>query len=62
VDTKYEFGKTKDGVIVLIDEIHTDSSPILFRRDIRKDRIKEKSKSNCLKFVRRWLIQNGFKV
>jgi phosphoribosylaminoimidazole-succinocarboxamide synthase len=22
VDTKYEFGKTKDGVIVLIDEIH----------------------------------------
>ena len=23
VDTKYEFGKTKDGKIVLIDEIHT---------------------------------------
>jgi phosphoribosylaminoimidazole-succinocarboxamide synthase len=33
VDTKYEFGKTKEGVIVLIDEIHTpDSSHILYRR------------------------------
>ena len=26
VDTKYEFGKTKDGQIVLIDEIHTRTS------------------------------------
>ncbi|MEC8829614.1 MAG: phosphoribosylaminoimidazolesuccinocarboxamide synthase, partial [Bacteroidota bacterium] len=26
VDTKYEFGKTKDGKIVLIDEIHTPDS------------------------------------
>jgi phosphoribosylaminoimidazole-succinocarboxamide synthase len=37
VDTKYEFGKTKDGVIVLIDEIHTpDSSPIFIQKDIKK--------------------------
>jgi len=26
VDTKYEFGKTKNGEIVLIDEIHTPDS------------------------------------
>jgi phosphoribosylaminoimidazole-succinocarboxamide synthase len=33
VDTKYEFGKTKDGVIVLIDEIHARFfSLFLFRR------------------------------
>jgi len=31
VDTKYEFGK-KDGIIYLIDEIHTpDSSPLLLQ-------------------------------
>jgi phosphoribosylaminoimidazole-succinocarboxamide synthase len=30
VDTKYEFGKTKDGVIVLIDEIHTPDSSRYF--------------------------------
>jgi phosphoribosylaminoimidazole-succinocarboxamide synthase len=32
VDTKYEFGKTKEGVIVLIDEIHTPDSSRYFRR------------------------------
>ncbi|MES2575329.1 MAG: phosphoribosylaminoimidazolesuccinocarboxamide synthase [Bacteroidota bacterium] len=30
VDTKYEFGKTKNGVIVLIDEIHTPDSSRYF--------------------------------
>ena len=30
VDTKYEFGKTKDGIIVLIDEIHTPDSSRYF--------------------------------
>ncbi|MFT4642863.1 MAG: phosphoribosylaminoimidazole-succinocarboxamide synthase, partial [Candidatus Azotimanducaceae bacterium] len=33
VDTKYEFGKTKDGKIVLIDEIHTPDSSRYFYRD-----------------------------
>ena len=31
VDTKYEFGKTKDGKIVLIDEIHTQCYKIQYR-------------------------------
>lgn len=33
VDTKYEFGKTKDGKIVLIDEIHTPDSSRYFYAD-----------------------------
>jgi phosphoribosylaminoimidazole-succinocarboxamide synthase len=36
VDTKYEFGKTKEGVIVLIDEIHTPDSSLFLQKDIRK--------------------------
>jgi phosphoribosylaminoimidazole-succinocarboxamide synthase len=49
VDTKYEFGKTKEGVIVLIDEIHTPDSRYFYTEGYQKGRIKEKSKSNCLK-------------
>jgi phosphoribosylaminoimidazole-succinocarboxamide synthase len=46
VDTKYEFGKTKEGVIVLIDEIHTpDSSHIFIQKDIRKGRIRRRAKA-----------------
>ena len=33
VDTKYEFGKTKQGQIVLIDEIHTPDSSRYFYAD-----------------------------
>ena len=50
VDTKYEFGKTKEGKIVLIDEIHTpDSSRYFMMKAIKKDKIKEYLKNNCLK-------------
>ncbi len=35
VDTKYEFGTDKDGRIVLADEIHTRSQPLLARRQLR---------------------------
>jgi len=62
VDTKYEFGKTKDGVIVLIDEIHTpDSSRYFYSEGYqeRQDR-GEEQKQLSKEFVRRWLIQNGF--
>jgi phosphoribosylaminoimidazole-succinocarboxamide synthase len=61
VDTKYEFGKTKEGVIVLIDEIHTPDSSHIFIQIGYQEGIKEKS-SNCLKVVRRWLIRMVFKV
>jgi phosphoribosylaminoimidazole-succinocarboxamide synthase len=62
VDTKYEFGKTKDGVIVLIDEIHTpDSSRYFYSEGYqeRQDR-GEEQKQLSKEFVRRWLIANGF--
>ncbi len=62
VDTKYEFGKTKDGKIVLIDEIHTPDSSRYFYMDgyqERQDR-GEAQKQLSKEFVRQWLIANGF--
>jgi len=62
VDTKYEFGKTKDGQIVLIDEIHTpDSSRYFYKEGYqeRQDR-GESQKQLSKEFVRQWLIANGF--
>jgi len=62
VDTKYEFGKTKDGVIVLIDEIHTPDSSRYFYADGYGERQAngEEQKQLSKEFVRRWLIENGF--
>ena len=62
VDTKYEFGKTKDGKIVLIDEIHTPDSSRYFYTDsyvdLQKKGLPQKQLSK--EFVRQWLISNGF--
>ena len=62
VDTKYEFGKTKDGKIVLIDEIHTPDSSRYFYKEGYKERqdnnVPQKQLSK--EFVRQWLISNGF--
>lgn len=62
VDTKYEFGKTKDGKIVLIDEIHTPDSSRYFYADGYQERQDkgEKQKQLSKEFVRQWLIENGF--
>ena len=62
VDTKYEFGKTKDGKIVLIDEIHTpDSSRYFYREGYQKRQDRgEAQKQLSKEFVRQWLIENGF--
>lgn len=62
VDTKYEFGKTKDGTIVLIDEIHTpDSSRYFYAEGYQERQDKgEEQKQLSKEFVRRWLIDNGF--
>ena len=62
VDTKYEFGKTKDGKIVLIDEIHTPDSSRYFYADGYAERQAkgEKQKQLSKEFVRQWLIENGF--
>ena len=62
VDTKYEFGKTKEGKIVLIDEIHTpDSSRYFYLESYQERQDKnEEQKQLSKEFVRRWLIENGF--
>ncbi|HNP32346.1 MAG TPA: phosphoribosylaminoimidazolesuccinocarboxamide synthase [Flavobacterium sp.] len=62
VDTKYEFGKTKDGKIVLIDEIHTPDSSRYFYVDGYQERQDkgEEQKQLSKEFVRRWLIEKGF--
>lgn len=62
VDTKYEFGKTKEGKIVLIDEIHTPDSSRYFYADGYQERQEKGEEQIQLskEFVRRWLIENGF--
>lgn len=62
VDTKYEFGKTSDGRIVVIDEIHTpDSSRYFYAEGYEEIQAKDqKQKQLSKEFVREWLIENGF--
>src|SRR5690606_19683941 len=62
VDTKYEFGKTPDGEIVLIDEIHTPDSSRYFYMNGYEERqaIGEPQKQLSKEFVRQWLIEKGF--
>jgi len=62
VDTKYEFGKTSEGEIVLIDEIHTpDSSRYFYKNGYEQRQQKgEAQKQLSKEFVRQWLISNGF--
>ena len=62
VDTKYEFGKTSNGEIVLIDEIHTPDSSRYFYEEgyqARQDN-GEAQKQLSKEFVRQWLIKNDF--
>ncbi len=61
VDTKYEFGK-KDGVIMLIDEIHTPDSSRYFYKDTYEEiQAKDQQQRQLSKeFVRQWLIEHGF--
>lgn len=62
VDTKYEFGKAKDGRILLIDEIHTpDSSRYFYENGYQyRQEHNEPQKQLSKEFVRQWLISNGF--
>ncbi len=61
VDTKYEFGKM-DGVITLIDEIHTPDSSRYFYADGYQERFDrgEQQRQLSKEFVREWLMENGF--
>lgn len=60
-DTKYEFGHI-NGVITLMDEIHTPDSSRYFEAAGFEERLKrgEKQKQLSKEFVREWLIKNNF--
>ena len=62
VDTKYEFGKDQNGVITLIDEIHTpDSSRYFYAEGYAERQAKgEPQKQLSKEFVREWLMAEGF--
>ncbi|HNA42735.1 MAG TPA: phosphoribosylaminoimidazolesuccinocarboxamide synthase, partial [Saprospiraceae bacterium] len=62
VDTKYEFGKDKDGNILLIDEVHTPDSSRYFYADDYQERFAQGLPPRQLskEFVREWLIAHGF--
>lgn len=61
VDTKYEFG-LYDGMVMLMDEIHTPDSSRYFYADGYAERQEkhEHQKQLSKEFVREWLIENGF--
>ncbi len=61
VDTKYEFGK-KDGVIYLMDEVHTPDSSRYFYAEGYENRLAkgERQRQLSKEFVREWLMANGF--
>lgn len=61
VDTKYEFGRVNNEIVVM-DEIHTpDSSRFFYKTTYQElqDR-NEKQKQLSKEFVREWLMENGF--
>jgi len=62
VDTKYEFGYTDNGKLVLIDEIHTPDSSRYFYQDSYEENLNNNKPQKQLskEFFRQWLIENGF--
>lgn len=62
VDTKYEFGKTPDGRIVVIDEVHTPDSSRFWFLESYESRFGagQQPESFDKEFVRRFLKEQGF--
>lgn len=63
VDTKYEFGKTESGEIILIDEIHTPDSSRFWYLDSYEQRFaaSQDPESFDKEYVRRFLAAQGFR-
>jgi phosphoribosylaminoimidazole-succinocarboxamide synthase len=63
VDTKYEFGKTPEGEIILIDEIHTPDSSRFWYENSYEQRFLagEDPESFDKEYVRRFLAARGFR-
>jgi phosphoribosylaminoimidazole-succinocarboxamide synthase len=62
VDTKYEFGKTPEGELVVIDEIHTPDSSRFWFQSSYEERFTagQDPESFDKEYVRRYLAQGGF--
>ncbi len=64
MDTKYEFGKSADGTIYVIDEIHTPDSSRYFYADTYDAYVADHSqplpRHLSKEFVREWLMANNF--
>lgn len=62
VDTKYEFGKTADGEIVVMDEIHTPDSSRYWFSATYEDRFQEGDSPESFdkEYLRRFLAAQGF--
>jgi phosphoribosylaminoimidazole-succinocarboxamide synthase len=62
VDTKYEFGKDANGVIRLIDEVHTPDSSRYYYLDGYDERQSrgEHQRQLSKEFVREWLMEQNF--
>jgi phosphoribosylaminoimidazole-succinocarboxamide synthase len=63
VDTKYEFGRTPEGKLVVIDEIHTPDSSRFWKAATYEGRFRAGEDPEPLDkdFVRRWYIGQGYK-
>lgn len=63
VDTKYEFGKTPDGRIVVIDEMHTPDSSRFWYASTYPERFAagDDPESFDKEYVRRWLAAEGYR-
>ncbi|HEY3819119.1 MAG TPA: phosphoribosylaminoimidazolesuccinocarboxamide synthase [Polyangiaceae bacterium] len=63
VDTKYEFGRTKEGKLVVIDEIHTPDSSRFWQEKTYAGKFAAGQDPDPLDkdFVRRWFIAQGYK-
>ncbi len=63
VDTKYEFGRTSEGKLVVIDEIHTPDSSRFWQQATYQERLRAGQDPEPLDkdFVRRWYLTQGYK-
>ncbi len=59
VDTKYEFGETKEGEILVIDEIHTPDSSRYWIKACYEERFRKEEEQKMLdkEYIRQWLIR-----
>jgi phosphoribosylaminoimidazole-succinocarboxamide synthase len=63
VDTKYEFGRTPEGQIVLIDEVHTPDSSRFWVADSYEERIAagQEPENFDKEFLRLWYAERGYR-